>query len=192
MFDPSMKPSSSRATATRRVTEWARQRVLDVAKTDCQISVREVACTDPECSPVDVVIAVILASRSVIVKVPKALDQVSKADVDAAVAARFSTPRPPPRRWGVLLPMGAALVLMSTSTRRRVLAQLGGVACIASGLALLATSSGLLRSKRRTLAKPTARFHHGALIKKSRVSQETGLRMPRGCPCCGDWSAAAL
>lgn len=177
MFDPSNV--TSRAT-TRRVTEWARQSVLNVAKTDCQVSVREVACTDPECSPVDVVIALILASRSVVVKVPKTLDQVSKADVDAAVAAKFPARS---RRWEIYLPMGAALVLMST-TRRRLVAQLGGVACIASGLVLLATSSSGFIFRRRK--RPPTTRRHGASYKRSRHSQETGLRMPRGCPCC-EW-----
>lgn len=218
MFDPNLlRGQGSKDAATRRVAAWARtalpqsiRSALQVNPAYCQITVREVVCGDPTCSPFDtIIIYVFLDSlKRVVATLRKELKAITEADVRDVVASHaaelLSTrgsdkgdvlPKDaePFRPTAVNLaarvgPMlAAAAFFISMFAQRRHMARYAGLLCVAGGMSLIGCACVSVWGQHfpaRRQGESHLRSGHKAALKRSKFAPDTGLRIPRGCPCC--------
>ena len=83
MFGP---PDRDRATASRRVREWSR--VILEATDDETVVVSELRCTEPECPPVETMIALLRSGTEPRkVTIHKPVSEVTELDVRSALSS---------------------------------------------------------------------------------------------------------
>lgn len=218
MFDPTvLGGQGSKAAATRRVAAWARtalphsiRSALQVNPAYCQITVREVVCGDPTCSPFDtLIIYVFLDSlKRVVATLRKELKAITEADVRDVVASHAAeflsnhgsdksevltnnahlfkpTAVNLAKRLGPSI--ATAALFIPVFAQRRHMARYAGVLCVAFGISLIGCACRSVWEQQlpaRRQDDAHLRGGHKASMKRSRFAPDTGLRIPRGCPCC--------